>query len=179
VFIESPRQVFQVSNSSSRRRKIVLDGIDVITFPERDDIHASLAPLHDFWSTECGGSVPIPRNLIDPVRLPTKILPRFAIIDIVRDPMDFRYRLLGTQLTQFFGRDSTGKRFSEVDYPQPQGDRLKRYFELVANDNFVVYRETTADWANRDYMGIASMFFPGTSNGDDTDLIVGAVITIK
>lgn len=176
---ESPQQVPDVSNSSSRRRKIVLDGIDVITFPERDDIHSSLAPLHDFWSSECGGGVPIPRDLIDPVRLPAKILPRFAIIDILREPVDFRYRLLGTQLTQFFGRDSTGKHFSEIDYPQPQGERLKRYFELVANDNLVVYRETTADWANRDYMGIASMFFPGTSNGDDTDFIFGAVITIR
>lgn len=168
-----------MNKTSGGRRKIVLDGIDVVTFPDRDDIHPDLARLHDFWRTECGGAVPVPRNLIDPVRLPAKILPGFAIIEILRDPTDFRYRLLGTNLTQFFGRDSTGKLFSEIDYPQPQGERLKRYFELVANNDTIVYRETTADWANRDYVSIASMFFPGTSNGDGTDLIIGAVITIR
>jgi hypothetical protein len=168
-----------VNKPKSRRRPIVLDGIDVITFPERDDVHPDLGLLHDFWRNDCGGAVPIPRHLIDPVRLPAKILPGFTIIEILRNPDDFRYRLLGTNLTQFFGRDSTGKRFSEIEYPQPQGERLKRYFELVANDGAVVYRETTADWANRDYITIASMFLPGSSDGKEIDLIFGAVVTVK
>jgi len=176
---KSPRQVPDVSNSSSRRRNIVLDGIDVITFPERDDIHSSLAPLHDFWSSECGGGVPIPRDLIDPVRLPAKILPRFAIIEVLRDPPDFRYRLIGTAITQFFSRDNTGKRFSEISYPSPHGEGLKRYFGMIARDNVVVYRETKAAWANRDYVTIASFFLPGTSDGECTDLIFGAVVPTK
>jgi hypothetical protein len=168
-----------VNNPSNGRRKIVLDDIDIITFPERDDVHRDLVPMHDFWRQECGGAVPLPRRFIDPVRLPPKILPRFAIIEVFRDPMDFRYRLLGTNLIQFFGRDSTGKRFSEIDYPQPQGDRLKHYFELIANEDVVVHRQTTADWANRDYVTIASMFVPGTSDGKTTDLIFGAVATTR
>jgi hypothetical protein len=168
-----------VSTPSSGRQTIALDGIDVITFPERDDVHRELAPLHDYWRQECGGAVPLPRSAIDPVRLPAKILPRFAIIEVFRDPLDFRYRLLGTSLIEFFGRDSTGKRFSEIDYPKPQGERLKNYFEYVVNNDAVVYRETTADWANRDYITIASMFLPGTSSGDRTDLIFGAIVTIR
>lgn len=168
-----------MNERSGVRQKIVLDGIDLIKFPERGDIHRDLAPLHDFWRGECGGAVPLPRDFIDPVRLPPKILPGFAIIEVLHDPLDFRYRLLGTNLIQFFGRDNTGKLFSEIDYPQPQGDRLKRYFTMVADETVVVYRETTADWVNRDYMTIASMFLPGTSNGDRIDYIFGAVVTTR
>ena len=161
------------------RQAIVLDGTNVILFPERDDVHPGLAPLHDFWRGECEGLAPIPREMVDPVRLPAKLLPRFAIIEVLRDPLDFRYRLLGTNLTQFFGRDSTGMLFSEIPYPEPHGEGLKRYFSLVADGDAVVYRETTAAWANRDYVTIASMFVPGTSDGARTDLIFGAVISIK
>jgi hypothetical protein len=168
-----------VNDMTSGRRTIHQDGVDIILFPEREDIHADLAPLHDYWRDQCGGALPIPRTMVDATQLPPKLLPRFAIIEILREPLDFRYRLLGTSLTQFFGRDSTGKRFSELGYPQPQGDGLHRYFALVANDGLVVYRETTAAWANRDYISIASMFLPGTSDGTSADLIFGAFVTVR
>lgn len=168
-----------MNERSTERHTIVLDGLDVIKFPERGDVHSGLAPLYDYWQSECAAAVPLPKDMIDPVRLPAKILPRFAIIEVLREPLDFRYRLLGTNLIQFFGRDSTGKRFSEIAYPEPHGDRLKHYFSMIVNENAVVYRETKADWANRDYLTIASMFLPGTSNGERTDYIFGAVISIK
>jgi len=168
-----------VTRPSTKRRTIALDGVEVVIFPERGDVHRDLVPLHDFWTGYCDGAVPLPRSFVDPVHLPPKVLPGFAIIEVFRDPIDFRYRLLGTNLIQFFGRNSTGKRFSEIAYPQPQGDRLKHYFELVVNDGVIVYRETTADWANRDYLTIASMFLPGTSDGRSTDFIFGAVAMIR
>lgn len=168
-----------VTKTTTGRHTIVLDEIEVIVHPERDDVHPALVPLHDFWRLECGGALPLPRKMIDPVRLPAKILPGFAILEVLRKPTDFRYRLLGTNLTQFFGRDSTGELFSEIAYPEPQGARLKRYFELVCDRNVMVHRTTTADWANRDYLTIASMFIPGTSDGKTTDFIFGAVVTIK
>ena len=168
-----------MNEPSIGRKEIVLDGVDVILFPERDDVHEGLAPLHDFWREECRGAVPIPRELVDAVRMPATLLPRFAIVEVLRDPLDFRYRLLGTNLTQFFGRDNTGRKFSEIYYPEPHGENLKNYFAMIANENAIVYREANAAWANRDYVTIASMFMPGTTDGVRTDLIFGAVISIK
>ena len=168
-----------MNERSTARHTIVLDGLDVIKYPGRDDVHSGLVPLYDYWHDECAAAVPLPKDLIDPVRLPAEILPRFVIIEVLREPLDFRYRLLGTNVIRFFGRDSTGKRFSEISYPQPHGDRLMNYLTMIVNENAVVYRETTADWANRDYLTIASMFLPGTGNGEHTDYIFGAVMSVK
>jgi hypothetical protein len=168
-----------VNDQSIGRHRIDFEGTDVVVFPDREDLNPELAPLHDYWRQTCGGAVPVPKGLVDPVRLSAKILPRFAIIEVLRDPPDFRYRLIGTALTQFFSRDNTGKRFSEISYPSPHGEELKRYFGMIARDNVVVYRETKAAWANRDYVTIASFFLPGTSDGERTDLIFGAVVPTK
>lgn len=67
-----------------------------------------------YWQSKLAGRAMPLRRDIDPVEIP-KLLPYLMLLDVLREPPDFRYRLIGTELCNISRRDYTGKRFSEVD----------------------------------------------------------------
>lgn len=160
------------------RREYDIRGRRVVAFPDRDEIAAPVLPLHDYWRDACGGVLPVPRQKIDPVALPPHLLAHVLLVDVVLDPPDFRYRLIGTEITQLTGRDSTGKLLSEIPYPPEVGERIGEIYAAVARSNEVLYAEDPADWASRDYIRMATLLLPATSDGQRTDLIFGAVMKV-
>ena len=160
------------------RREFNVRGRKVVAFPDRDEIAAPVLPLHDYWREACDGRLPVPKQKIDPVALPTHLLSHILLVDVVFDPPDFRYRLIGTEITQLTGRDSTGKLLSEIPYPPDVGERIGEIYAAVARSNEVLYAEDPASWASRDYIRMASLFLPASSDGKRTDLIFGAVMTV-
>lgn len=53
------------------------------------------------------------RSDIDPTDIP-KLLPYVTLIDVLANPLDFRYRLIGTEIRNISRRDYTGERFSAI-----------------------------------------------------------------
>jgi PAS domain-containing protein len=49
-----------------------------------------------YWDAKRQNKLMPPRSDIDPVEIP-RLLPYVMLIDVVREPLDFRYRLMGTQ----------------------------------------------------------------------------------
>lgn len=47
------------------------------------------------------------RQHLDPLDIP-QLLPNIWMIDVTRDPLRFRFRLVGTEIVKFVGRDVTG-----------------------------------------------------------------------
>jgi len=47
------------------------------------------------------------RQHLDPLDIP-QLLPNIWMIDVTRDPLRFRFRLIGTEIVKFVGRDVTG-----------------------------------------------------------------------
>ncbi|MSP50637.1 MAG: PAS domain-containing protein [Alphaproteobacteria bacterium] len=82
-----------------------------------DDIrHPNLVRLYRHWES-MRGSRPIPsRADFDPLALPD-LLGHLILIDVLREPLRFRYRLVGSRLTERVGRDMTGRFFD--DLPEP------------------------------------------------------------
>lgn len=161
------------------RRVEKICGRNVVLFPDRDEITPEVQPLYDYWRNECGGVLPIPKAKIDPVAMPPQLLACMILVDALFDPPDFRYRLIGTEITRFIGRDSTGVLLSEIPYPEAVGDRIRQVYAAAAHDGEVVYVEDRADWASRDYLTMATLLLPATSDGQRTDLVVGAVKAVR
>jgi hypothetical protein len=69
----------------------------------------------EVWnSLRADGSLPT-RGDIDPTKLPGSVLPHILLIDIEEgDASRFRWRLIGTHITNVLGRDSTGRYLDEV-----------------------------------------------------------------
>ncbi len=87
--------------------------------------HPNLVRLYRHWETVRGTRSMPSRAEFDPLALPD-LLGNLLLIDVMRDPLRFRYRLIGSRLTERVGRDMTGRFFDDV--PEP------------------VYRERLYDW---------------------------------
>jgi len=75
-----------------------------------------LTRLHQYWSAKRGDR-PAPRRAdIDPPLDIPDLLPILTLIEVLRDPLQFRLRLVGTGVVQALGRDGTGRFVDESLY---------------------------------------------------------------
>lgn len=67
-----------------------------------------LSDLHGYWRSRCQGQ-PFPaRADIDPVDIPA-LLEHLVLLDVLRDPLDFRYRLVGGHVVKHSRRNVQGQ----------------------------------------------------------------------
>jgi hypothetical protein len=72
-----------------------------------------LRTAYGYWQGKRQGRLMPSRSDIDPVEIPA-LLPYVMLIDVVPEPLDFRYRLIGTAARNIMRRDYTGLLFSEI-----------------------------------------------------------------
>ncbi|MBM3547345.1 MAG: PAS domain-containing protein [Alphaproteobacteria bacterium] len=78
--------------------------------------HPNLVRLYRHWDEMRRGRAMPSRADVDPLNLPA-LLGNLILIDVLREPLRFRYRLIGSRLTERVKRDMTGKFFDEVPEP--------------------------------------------------------------
>jgi hypothetical protein len=72
-----------------------------------------LRAAYSYWDGKRQSKLMPSRSDIDPVEIP-RLLPYVILIDVVREPLNFRYRLIGTQARDIMRQDFTGRFFSEI-----------------------------------------------------------------
>ena len=73
-----------------------------------------------YWDRIRAGRPMPSRADFDPVDIP-KLLPVTILVDVLRDPLDFRYRLLGTEIDRIVKANYRGRRFSELPHIEKGG----------------------------------------------------------
>jgi hypothetical protein len=89
-----------------------------------------LRRLYEFWKERRGTRLAPSRAEMDPISL-RYVLGNLLLVDVLRDPLRFRYRLCGTNIVARVGLDLTG-RFVD-DHPEPQFRQfaLERYRKVI------------------------------------------------
>lgn len=77
------------------------------------DCDPEVRELIEYWRSLHPGSTLPGRRHFDPLDNP-HLLQNLWLIDVSREPLRFRFRLIGTALVNFIGRDCTGMWFDEV-----------------------------------------------------------------
>ena len=90
-----------------------------------------LAEARAYWDGKRAGRAMPARRDIDPAEIP-RLLPYVMLIDVLADPPDFRYRLIGTQARSLLRRDYTGQLFSELPGKGPDSVLWQGCAEAVA-----------------------------------------------
>jgi len=72
-----------------------------------------------YWEGKRAGRRMPARRDLDPVLEVPHLLPWIILADVLRDPLDFRYRLIGSGVVDRSRRNYTGKRFSELPDLRP------------------------------------------------------------
>jgi hypothetical protein len=90
-----------------------------------------LRQVYAYWAAKIvGGRLPS-RASIDPIEIP-RLLPYLFLVDVERDPQRFRFRLVGTQVCSWAGRDTTGLYTDEPAYGLRGPELTRLYAEVVA-----------------------------------------------
>jgi hypothetical protein len=136
---------------------------------------AAAARAHEevfaYWaSLRAGGRLPGRRD-IDPGRF-KRHLPTVCLIDVARDPVDFRVRLAGTALYGVYGGEITGRRLSEV-YAPPALDYWRGELAQVVGEQRPAVGAHNLAWRGASHLSILWLRLPLASDGRNVDMILG------
>src|SRR3546814_7649374 len=91
-----------------------------------EDAAPKIKALYDYWQSIRPNDLALPgRRHFDPLDIP-ELLPNIWMLDVKRDPLRFRFRLIGTEIVRFTGRDSTGQWLDEVYPGYAESDAFRR-----------------------------------------------------
>lgn len=137
--------------------------------------HPTIRALYDYWLSVHPPAGPPGRQHIEPTAIP-RLLPNLFMVDVSRDPLRFKYRLMGTEYARLIGRDLTGRYLDEV-HPGFHGEILHQYTE-AAELGRPAYRKGPIKYARPDkqYLGMERLIVPLARNGVDVDMILGIVV---
>lgn len=107
---------------------------------------------------------------IDPLEL-KPVLGRLLLLEVRREPLDFRYRLAGTKTYDIFGHDLTGWSVRDVKPREWSEAVWTSLVELVKNGE-PQYAELQFETASRHFRAYRVMRLPLGSNGHDVDQIL-------
>ncbi|HUC61081.1 MAG TPA: PAS domain-containing protein [Alphaproteobacteria bacterium] len=122
-----------------------------------------------YWDSRRGAKPMPARADLDPLHIPN-LLPRIMLFDVLRDPLDFRYRLIGTGVCERLERDTTGLKMSDL----PQKSAPSAVFRFAA----AICAERRPGWTRLPYIGpdrfiryAVSVGAPLASDGETVDML--------
>ncbi|WP_310000113.1 PAS domain-containing protein [Caulobacter segnis] len=101
-----------------------------------------------------------------------RLLPTVSLIDVTREPRDYRLRLAGTGLYGVYGREITGKGLSEV-YNTVAAEYWRKELDKVVDERRPGVGVHSLAWRGAPHMSILWLRLPLASNGKDVDMILG------
>jgi hypothetical protein len=99
-------------------------------------------------------------------------LPTISLIDVRRDPRDYRMRLAGTGLYGVYGREITGHTLEEI-YASGAADYWRAELDKVVDDRRPGVGVHNLAWRGAGHLSILWLRLPLAANGADVDMVLG------
>ena len=134
-----------------------------------------LAFLKAYWETRRAGRAMPSRADIKPADM-KEHLGWIILLDAFPDFSDFRYRTIGTRVTQYFLADSTGKTLREAFTPYGEA-AIKGVIaphRKAAQDQVPVRSYGGAGWLGRSFLDFDALFLPLSDDGQAVNMILSA-----
>lgn len=101
-----------------------------------------------------------------------KLLPTISLIDVVREPLDYRLRLAGTGLYPVYGREITGRTLREV-YSREAADYWRAELEKLVRRRRPAVGCHNMAWRGAPHTSLIWLRLPLASDGETVDMILG------
>ncbi|MEL3889422.1 PAS domain-containing protein [Ferrovibrio sp. MS7] len=139
---------------------------------------ARLKALHRLWQDkteahkiEARGALPS-RAEFTPLEM-RDFLSDLYMVDVAHSGR-FRYRLIGTAITQRVGRDVTGKYFDQIYAPEVL-ENFCASFHWIARHKLPLRSYGTMAFSDQEYLSFEALEVPLASDGVTVDIILGVV----
>lgn len=143
---------------------------------------ARLRDLVAYWNDRRRGRIVPARRDIEPTDF-RGLMGRILLLDVLRDPLRFRFRLVGTLLVEAIGFDPTGKLTTEAG-PRGYLEEVEAHYRDVVARRTPIHHRITFDWVSgelgvpatlqRDYV---RLLLPLGDDGETVDMLLAASIS--
>ena len=142
--------------------------------------HPTLAFLRSYWDLKRGDRSMPARGDLRASDL-KEHLGWVILLDVLPDLQDFRYRLIGTLVTQYWLQDSTGKTVKEAfEESGPVVQKaVSSVFRKCARDKCIVRSHGDAGWLPGGYERFDSIYLPLSDDGEHVSHILHAFVFDK
>jgi len=136
-----------------------------------DEVRGRVLELgHEYWKSKVrGGKLPARRD-IDPLDVPL-LLPQIILLDVARDPWDFRFRLIGTNVVYHLSRDWTGHWFSQINHMAAPSRIFNNCVEVAASGD-AFRSQTPYVGPHADYVSAEDIILPLADDGVNVDKLL-------
>ena len=140
-------------------------------------MHPTCVFLRTYWEQKRGGRAMPSRADISPAQLKDH-LGWVMILDVLPGAQDFRYRLIGTLVTQYFSSDSTGRTVMEAFEPNGEAvaTSVNSVFRKVARDKVVMRTAGDAGWLAEGMEEFEAIYLPLSDDGEQVTHILHAFV---
>lgn len=142
--------------------------------------HPSIAALWRYLRSQRPSGPPFRRADFDPVDVP-RLLPHVWLFDVLREPLDFRYRVVGTNIVAAMKLDPTGRTLSAVytdarDEIGPVWERL----EFIVGSGQATWRRGVAIASRFDTRDtIENLMLPFVDAGGSVEMVFGLSVIYR
>lgn len=123
-----------------------------------------------YWRKQARGRIAPLRRDLDVLDVPT-LMPHVTYFDVLRDPLDFRHRLLGTAVRANFAADYTGMTMREIEGRGP-GSQIWLFLDAVRVSRTPAFHSVPYVGPKKDFLKLDNLFLPVVDEKGETDMIV-------
>lgn len=136
--------------------------------------HDQLKALFAYWRQNKGDRRAPARADIDPAEIKA-LLPYVGLVDVTREPLRFRYRLVGSSITMGYGAELTGRFLDEADINGHEHDIVAEYARVAETGEPVC---ATWEYTRNDgrHMRYERLALPLMSDGKSVDMLFGGAV---
>lgn len=150
-------------------------GVSVEFDPSRSSKPA-LAFLQDYWNAKRAARAMPARADINPAEMKAHIR-AMVLVDALPGFTDFRYRMIGSDVTEHMLSDATGKTLREVfiRYGEQALEGAIAGYAHVARNKVIMRLYGSAAWLHHPHLDFDSLHFPLSDDGENVNMILSAV----
>lgn len=101
-------------------------------------------------------------------------LPFLYLVDVRREPLGFRFRLVGTAITEWAGQEFTGRGINEAEYG-PSWRAIFEDYRAILERPQPIRSERPGPWIDREFRYYERFLAPLARDGETVDMILGAL----
>jgi hypothetical protein len=139
---------------------------------DRSSWHPVVCEFYDYWlAVAPPGRLPGRQHIAPEDMIP--LLSRFWMLDVYREPLRFRYRLVGTDITRSVQRELTGLWLDEAQPETMRNPVLRDRYRFIAETGKPTWRRGRTLW-HRDptHWLVENCLVPLATDGETVDKII-------
>jgi hypothetical protein len=126
---------------------------------------------YEYWLKKKGERLMPARGDFDPVVEITRLARNMMLLDVRHDPLDFRYRLIGTALREHMGENWTGRLWSEIEF-QRAPNPIWLHHQWVVENRKPRFLRPNYVGPHRSFMFVESAVLPLGDTADRVDMLM-------